>query len=118
MTATEEFAFLLALELGEENPHAMMARMPAETFRAWQQCWQKYPFGAHGEWIRNAQLQCTIANFAPFRGKDAKVFEVADFMPPDPAAKAKPGLSEHDRLMLGARAMGARVIGGGRVNHG
>ncbi len=117
MSPTEEFAFLLALELGVEDPYAMLARMPATTFGAWRQFWRKFPFGPGSRWLQSSQIQATIANSAPFRGKDAKALSPGDFMPPDPDAKRVRMPSEHDRIMIGARAMGATVIGG-RIRNG
>lgn len=111
MTATEEFAFLLAREFGEEDPYAMMERMPAKTFNAWRQFWRSDPFGAEADWLRNGILAATVANSAPFRGKDSKVASPSDFMPPDPDKKPTglAAMSESDRIMLMARFAGAKV---------
>lgn len=111
MSAVEEFAFLLALQLGLPDPHAMMAAMPAAVFNGWRQFWQKEPFGPHADWLRNGLLAATVANSNPFRGKDALPAKIDDFMPPDPDKKRAAPLSEHDRLLIGARAMGATIQG-------
>ena len=113
MSATEDFAFLLALELGITDPYAMMRKMPATTFNAWRQFWRRHPFGPEGNWLQNGTLAAVVMNSNPFGGKDSKAVGVADFMPPDPDRKktAMESMNESDRLVLAARMMGARIVG-------
>jgi hypothetical protein len=83
------FAFRLALHLGEKDPDAMLASMPASTFNEWMVYDQIEPFGEFRSELRHGQVMAMTANLHRNTANKPEPFTAFDFMnfiepPPEP----------------------------------
>jgi hypothetical protein len=64
--------------------------MSSEEFGEWQAFYKMEPFGARADYVGFAMVACAIVN-STYRGKDAKMYKVEDFMPKDGPEKPMSG---------------------------
>lgn len=72
----------------------MLSELTASQFAEWEAFASIEPFGPLREEYRFGAIAATIANAAPFRGKNAKVFRPSDFS--DPLAADRPAPTAAD----------------------
>ena len=71
------FAYRLAAELGNPDPHAMLAQMPGSTFAGWREYANAEPFGAPARELAVARILALV--HSAFRGPNTPAKRVADF---------------------------------------
>lgn len=98
----------LAAHLGMTREE-LLDRMDSAEYELWHYRFFDSPFGDESRLL--AAIAANILNAAPFRAKDAPVFEPADFLPKRPVTEAARQTIEAQKEMAKALAM---ALGGPR----
>lgn len=99
--------FRLALALGEENPDAMLARMPLPMLYRWMAYYKAEPFGEERADLRAGVIASTIANAN--RGKGQRAYKPSEFMPKFGKKQGKTAKQMWETLMAFSNAQNASV---------